>query len=98
MAVEEGPVLPRVGDVVAHTGQPLERVEGLEVAPQGRVQARAVEDGLLAVEVDELAEREGVSHEVGGGVLESLPLLRRDGLPHVCGEAPSCGPVLTRPW
>jgi hypothetical protein len=59
----------------------------LPVAPKGRVHAGAVEDDLLAVEVDELAERERVSHEVGGGVLEPLPLLRRDALPHVCGEA-----------
>jgi hypothetical protein len=49
--------------------------------------ARSVEDGLLAVEVDELPQRERVSDEVGGGVFETLLVLRRDALPHVCGEA-----------
>jgi len=60
LPIEDGAVLSGVGDVVAHAGQPLERVEGPEVAPQGRVHAGAVEDGLLAIEVDELAEREWV--------------------------------------
>ena len=32
----------------------------LAVAPQGRVHAGAVEAGLLAVEADELSEREGL--------------------------------------
>ena len=56
LAVEGGAVLSGVGDVVAHPGQPLERDEGLEVAPQERVHPGAVEDGLLAVEVDEFPE------------------------------------------
>ena len=55
-AVEQRPVLSGVGDVVAHAGQPLARVESLEVAPARGIHPGAVEDGLLAVEVDELSE------------------------------------------
>jgi hypothetical protein len=73
--------------VVAHAGQPLQRVEGLEVASQGGVHPGAVEDGLLAVEVHELLQREGVSDHVGGGVLEALPVVGIDRLAHVCREA-----------
>ena len=40
--VEDGAVLSGVRDVVAHPGQPLERVEGLEVTAQGRVHAGVV--------------------------------------------------------
>jgi len=59
----------------------------IPVAPQGRVHAGAVEDGLLSVEVDELPEGEGVSDKVGGGVLKALLVLRPDRLANVCGEA-----------
>jgi hypothetical protein len=60
--------------VVAHAGEPLERVHGLEVSSQGGVHAGAVEDPLLAVEVDELLQRQRVAHE------ESLHELGRDGM------------------
>jgi hypothetical protein len=72
LAVEEGAVLPGVGDVIAHAGEPLERVQGFEVPAQGGVHAGAVEDGLLAVEVDELLEGEGVSDEIGDGIFEAM--------------------------
>jgi hypothetical protein len=48
MAIEDSPVLPRIGYVVAHAGQPLEGVEGLEVAgdlrplPVERVEATLI--------------------------------------------------------
>ena len=87
LTVEDSPVLPRIGYVVAHPGQPLEGVEGLEVTPERRVHPGAVEDGLLAVEVDELPERERVAHDVSGGVLEALLVLWREGFADVCGEA-----------
>jgi hypothetical protein len=58
--------------MVAHPGQPLERIEGLEVSPERRVHSGAVHDRLVAVEVHELLEGEGVSDGVGGGVLEVL--------------------------
>jgi hypothetical protein len=75
-----------------------ERVEGVEVTPQGGVHAGAVEDGLLPVEVDEFLEREGVSDEVGGGVLEAPPVRGCDSLADMRGEAqviPSMHPVLS---
>jgi hypothetical protein len=49
-------VLSRVGDVIAHPGQPLERVERLEVPAQEGIHLRAVEHGLLTIEVHELLE------------------------------------------
>jgi len=95
LPVEDGAVLFGVGDVVAHAGQPLERVEGLEVTPQGRVHAGAVEEGLLAVEVDELAERERVSHEVGGRPARSgAPSLSKAAVP--LGESCEEGPAVSR--
>jgi hypothetical protein len=42
---------------------------------------------LPAVEVDELLEREGISDEVGSGVLQALLVFGRDRLTHVGGEA-----------
>jgi hypothetical protein len=87
LTAENGAVLSGVRDVVAPPGQPFERVEGLEVAPQGRVHAGAVEDGLASVEIDELLEGEGASDKVGGGVLEVLLVLGTDRLAHVRGEA-----------
>jgi hypothetical protein len=54
---------------------------------RGRVHPRAVEHRLLAVEVDEFLEREGISDEVGGGVLQALLVFGRDRLTHVGGEA-----------
>jgi hypothetical protein len=87
LAVEEGAVLSGVGDVVAHAGEPLERVHGLEVPPQGGVHAGAVEDGVAAVEGDELPEREGVSDEVGGGIFEAPRVGRSDGVADVGREA-----------
>jgi hypothetical protein len=86
MAVEASPMLPRIGYVAAHAGQPLEGVEGLEVASQRGVHAEAVEDGLLAVVVDELPEREWVPHEVGASVLDALLVLRSDRFAHLCAE------------
>jgi hypothetical protein len=63
-------VLPGVWDVVAQAGEPLERVHGLEVSAQGGVHPRAVDDRSLPVGVHELPERQRVSDEVRGGVLE----------------------------
>jgi hypothetical protein len=80
-------MLPRIGDVVAHACEPFERVQGLEVSSERRVHPRAVEHGLAAVEVDELLEGEGVSDEVGGGVLETLLVEDRDRFAHVSREA-----------
>jgi hypothetical protein len=45
-----------VGDVIVHARQPLERVHGLEVTAERWVHAGAIEDGLLAVDVDEPPE------------------------------------------
>ena len=73
--------------MVADAGEPLERVHGLEVTAQGGVHPRAVQHRLLAVEVDELLEGEGISDEVGGGVLQALLVFGRDRLTHVGGEA-----------
>jgi hypothetical protein len=87
LAVEEGAVLAGVGDVVAHAGEPLERVHGLEVPAEGGVHAGAVEDGLAAVEVDELLEREGVSDEVGDGIFEAQLVGGCDSLADVGREA-----------
>jgi hypothetical protein len=53
----------------------------------GEPHAGAVENDLPAVEIDELPEGEGVSDEVGGGVLDAELLLGSDGFPDVGGEA-----------
>jgi len=58
----------------------LEQAHRLEVPAEEGIHARAVDDGLLAVEVDELLEREGIADEVGGGVLEALLLFGCDRL------------------
>ena len=87
LAVEQRAVLSRIGDVVAHAGEPLERIHRLEVTAQGRLHPRAVEHRLLAVEVDELPEREGVADQVGGGVLETQLVRGHDRLAHVGGKA-----------
>ena len=63
LAVEQRPMLSQIADVVAHACEPFERVQGLEVLSERRVHPRAVEDGLVAVEVDGLLEGEGVSDE-----------------------------------
>jgi hypothetical protein len=86
LAVEQGAMLSGIGDVVAHAGEPLERVQGFEVPAQGGIHPRAIENRLLAVEVDQLLERERVSDEVGGGVLEALLVRSRDRLTHVGRE------------
>jgi len=57
VGIEVGAVFAGVGDVVAHASEPLERVEGLEVSPQEGIHLRAVEHGLLAIEVHELGEK-----------------------------------------
>jgi hypothetical protein len=44
--------------VIAHAGEPLERVHGLEVSAERGVHAGAVEHRLLPVEVDELPDGE----------------------------------------
>jgi hypothetical protein len=62
-------VLAGVGDVVAHAGEPLERVHGLEVAAEGGVHAGAVEDGLAAVEVDELGFAIHGTNDLGRGLV-----------------------------
>jgi hypothetical protein len=59
----------------------------LPVAAEGGVHAGAVENGLAAVEVDDLSEREGASDEVGGGVFETPRVGRSDGVADVGGEA-----------
>jgi hypothetical protein len=41
LAVEDGAVLSGVGDVVAHSDQPLEGVEGLGVSSQGWVHGQS---------------------------------------------------------
>ena len=41
----------------------------------------------MAVEVDQLTERERVPHEGGASVLEALLVLESDRFAHVCGEA-----------
>ena len=86
-AVEMGPVLARVGDVVGQTGQPLEHVHGLEVPAQEGIHAGAIHDGLLAVEIHELLERERPADHIAGHVLEGLLVLEGDGLTDVRGEA-----------
>jgi hypothetical protein len=73
--------------VVAHTGQPLDGIHGLEVSPQEGIQLRAVEHGLLAIQVHELLEGKGIPDNVGSSVLETPPVLGSDPLAHVCGEA-----------
>jgi len=89
LPVEDRAVLAWVGDVVAHAGQSLERVEGLEVTAQGWVHAGAVEDSPVVVEVHELLQGQGVSDEVGGGVLEVVLVLGSIGSP-TCAEKPGC--------
>jgi hypothetical protein len=79
--------LVQVRDAAADPGQPLERVHGLEVSSDEGVHPRAVDDGVLPVKVDELPEREGVSDEVGGGVLEEELVRGCDRLADVRGEA-----------
>jgi hypothetical protein len=64
-----------VWDVVGETGHPIERVHGLEVSPERGVHAGAVDDGLVAVEVDELLEREGHSDEIAREVFDGLLVL-----------------------
>jgi hypothetical protein len=56
--MEVGAMSAGVGDMVAHARQPLERVHGLEVSAEKGIHTGAVEDGLLAVEVDELLQRQ----------------------------------------
>ena len=55
-----------------------------KLRPREGVHGGAVEDGLLAVEADELAERKGVPDEVGGGVLEAELVRGCDRLADVC--------------
>jgi hypothetical protein len=59
-----------VGDVVAHASEPLERVQRLEATAQAGVHPGAIENRLLAVEVDQLLERERRSHQVARQVVE----------------------------
>jgi hypothetical protein len=80
-------MLSRIGNVVAHAGQPLEWVQGLEVTAERGVHPGAVQHSLPAVEVDELPEREGISDEVSSSVLESPTVVRRDWLADVRREA-----------
>jgi hypothetical protein len=76
-----------VGDVVGETGQPLQGVHDLEVPAERGVHAGAVEHGFLAVEVDQLLEREGRTDETTRQVLDGLPVLEGDRLADVRGEA-----------
>jgi hypothetical protein len=75
--------------VVTHAGEPLERIQGLEVSSERWVHPRAVEHRLPAVEADELLEREGIADEVGGGVLETLLVFGAIGSP-TWAEKPGC--------
>jgi hypothetical protein len=61
--------------VIAHSGEPLERVERLAISPEEGIHLRAVEHRLLTVQVDELLERERVADQIGGGVFQALPVL-----------------------
>jgi hypothetical protein len=56
VAIKADAMPPGVGDVVRQPGEPLERVHGLKVSAEAWIHARAVEHGLLAVEVDELLQ------------------------------------------
>ena len=87
VSVEVGAVSERIGDMVGETGQPLQRVHRLEVSPERGVHAGAVEHCLLAVEVDELLEREGRPDEITCQVLDRLLVLEGDRLADVRGEA-----------
>jgi len=73
--------------MVGETGQPLQGVHGLEVASQGGVHPRAVDDRPLPVEVHEFLERQRVADEVGRGVLEVLLVPGFDRLAHMGGES-----------
>jgi hypothetical protein len=72
-----------VGDVVAHARQPLQGIERLEVSAERRVHTGAIQHGLVAVEVDELLEREWRSDEVARHVLDGLLVRERDRLADV---------------
>jgi hypothetical protein len=63
--MEVGAMFARVGDVVGQTGQPLQRVHGLKVATERGIHAGSIQHGLVAVEIDELLERERIPDDVG---------------------------------
>jgi hypothetical protein len=86
-ALKVGPVLARVGDMVSQTGQPLQRVHGLAVPPQEGIHARAIQDGLLAVEIHEFLEGERRADHVAGHILDGLLVLERDRLSDMRREA-----------
>ena len=77
----------RVRDVVGHARQPFQRVHGLEVAAQAGIHLRPVQHGLLAVEVDELFQRERIPDDVTRHVLDGPFVLDRDRLTDMCREA-----------
>src|SRR2546426_9177602 len=76
-----------VGDVVGQARQPFQRVHGLEIAAERGIHAGAVQHGLLAVEVDELLERERIPDDVTRHVLDGLLILERDRLADMGREA-----------
>jgi hypothetical protein len=75
-----------VRDVVGQAREPLEGVHRLEVPTEGGIHLRAIHDGLPAVEVHELLQRQGRLDQVGRHVLDGLLLLGRYGFPNVSGE------------
>ena len=78
VAVEERAMFPRVRDVIRHSRQPFQRVHRFEVSSEGRIVLEPlVDDCLLAVEVNEPLERQGVLHHIAGEVLERLGVLGR---------------------
>jgi hypothetical protein len=70
---------PSHGDAaVGGCRQPLQTLDGFEVACESRIVLEPlVDDRLLAVEVDEPLERQGVSHDIPGQVLEGLRIVSR---------------------
>ena len=89
-----GPVLARVGDRVSQTGQPLQRVHGLEVPAQEGIHARAIQDGLVAVEIHELLEGARRADHVAGQILDGLARTRPAATPR--GGSPRGGTGGTR--
>ena len=75
-ACREERILLSVGDLACHPVQPLERVESLEVASQEGIHLGAVEHGLLAIEIHELLEGEGISDQAGASVQKALGRVR----------------------
>jgi hypothetical protein len=80
-------MLSGVRDVIGKASEPFERVHSLKVSPEAGIHFRMIQDGLLAIDVNELFQAEGISHKLRGEVLEGLVVLGRDGLTDKGGEA-----------